>query len=110
MNNFICIKAKIFNIYLLFVYLLDIFVNFIIVSKIIVKYKNYIFSEALVIACGEKFPIIAICFIMFISLIYSIAVAYMLLALCNNKNISIPIATALLVKNIIFIMLRQYLN
>lgn len=106
MNNFVFIRAKIFNIYLLIVYLLDIFVNFIIVSKIIVKYKSYIFPEALVMACGEKFPIIAVCFIMFISLVYSVAVAYMLLTLCKNTNIILPISVSLLAKNIIFIILR----
>ena len=64
-------KSLNFNHYLyVILYFLDFFTTWLVVSKLIVKYKDYIFPKALVNALGSSFPPFVIGFIWFINICY----------------------------------------
>ena len=108
MNKSAFSKSGLYQSYLFVVYLLDIFINFFIISTIAVEFKEWIFPKALVVVCGEFFPTIAVCFIIFLSLIYAISLAYIFcFLLCKGKNIlNLLLTMILLIKNFLFLLLQ----
>ena len=108
MNKNTFSKSGLCQSYLFVVYLLDIFINYFIILTVAVEFKEWIFPKALVVVCGEFFPIIAVCFIIFLSLIYTIFLAYIFLSLLSkDKNIlSLLLTMVLFIKNFLFLLLQ----
>ena len=102
-------KSLNFNHYLyVILYFLDFFTTWLVVSKLIVKYKDCIFPKALVNALGSSFPPFVIGFIWFINLCYIVILTETIFYLLKKEKYK-AIAVLLWVlfsKDILFIVLR----
>lgn len=102
-------KSLNFNHYLyVILYFLDFFTTWLVVSKLIVKYKDYIFPKALVNALGSSFPPFAVGFTYFINISYIVILTETIFYFLKKENYKAcaVLLWILFAKDIFFIVLR----